>query len=137
MNLKASNVGGSIQVVQGRQATVDRNTIKGDVQFFENRGAVVISSNRIDGNLRRVQKGYIRSGTRVHARPLRELKNRSVSRENVPACAREWTRVPHSSFPRNEGVRGSNPRVGFSGRGNPCITAFVLSQKARRAHHRE
>jgi len=29
--------------------------------------------------------------------------------------AREWTRVPHSSFPRNEGVPGSSPGVGFPG----------------------
>ena len=45
--------------------------------------------------------------------PLREPKNRSVSTENVPARAREWTRVPYLSLPRNEGVRGSNPHVGF------------------------
>jgi len=33
----------------------------------------------------------------------------------VPACAREWTRVSYLSFPRNEGVPGSSPGVGFSG----------------------
>jgi hypothetical protein len=49
---------------------------------------------------------------RGHARPLLDLKNRSVSSENVPARAREWTRVPYSSFPRNEGVPGSSPGVG-------------------------
>jgi hypothetical protein len=32
----------------------------------------------------------------------------------VPARGRPWTPFPHSSFPRNEGVRGSNPRVGSS-----------------------
>jgi hypothetical protein len=31
----------------------------------------------------------------------------------VPDRAREWTCVPHSSFPRNEGVPGSSPGVGF------------------------
>jgi hypothetical protein len=36
---------------------------------------------------------------RGHARPLRELKNRSVSSENVPARAREWTRVPSLVLP--------------------------------------
>jgi hypothetical protein len=50
---------------------------------------------------------------RGHARPLLDLKNRSVSSENVPACAREWTPVAHLSFPRNEGVPGSSPGVGF------------------------
>jgi hypothetical protein len=52
----------------------------------------------------RVQNGYVRSGTGGLARPLLDLKNPSVSCENVPTGAREWTRVPHSSFPRNEGV---------------------------------
>lgn len=31
-----------------------------------------------------------------HARPLRELKNLSISSENVSARAREWTRFPYS-----------------------------------------
>ena len=30
----------------------------------------------------------------------------------MPAQLLLWTRVPYSSVPRNEGVRGSNPRVG-------------------------
>ncbi len=45
-------------------------------------------------------------------RPLLELKRRSLSSANVPARAREWTRVPYVSFPRNEGVPGSSPGVG-------------------------
>ncbi len=66
VNLKASNVGAASRSSRVARPRSTENTIKGDVQFFENRGAVVISSNRIDGNLRRVQNGYIRSGTRVH-----------------------------------------------------------------------
>ena len=31
---------------------------------------------------------------------------------DLAALAREWTRVPHLSFPRNEGVPGSSPGVG-------------------------
>jgi hypothetical protein len=31
----------------------------------------------------------------------------------VPPRALAWTRVPHSSLPRNEGVPGSSPGVGF------------------------
>ena len=42
-----------------------------------------------------------RAGTPVH---VRELNNHSTSSGNVPADALAWTRVPHSSFPRNEGV---------------------------------
>jgi hypothetical protein len=37
---------------------------------------------------------------------------------------------------RNEGVRGSNPRVGFSVERIPAHRPFVLSRQARRAHHR-
>jgi len=65
------------------------------------------------GALARVQNGYTSSGTGGNARPRKEPRNRRISSENVPARAREWTGVPYSSFPRNEGVRGSNPRVGL------------------------
>jgi len=61
---------------------------------------------------RRVQNGYVSACTRGHGCPLHALKKCPVSSKNVSAHAREWTPVPHSSFPRNEGVRGSNPRVG-------------------------
>jgi hypothetical protein len=57
--------------------------------------------------------GTVSSGTNGHVRPLRALKNCSVSSENLPARAREWTRVRYSSFPRDEGVPGSSPGVGF------------------------
>jgi hypothetical protein len=49
--VKSSTVGGSIQVVQGRAATVNGNRVTGDVQLFANRGALKVTSNRIDGNL--------------------------------------------------------------------------------------
>ncbi len=61
-----------------------------------------------------VQNGYVRASTGGRGRPPRELKDCEISSENVPARAREWTRLRYTSFPRNEGVRGSNPRVGFS-----------------------
>jgi hypothetical protein len=60
-----------------------------------------------------VQNGYVSSGTRGLTRPRHQWTSWPVSSENVPLCARARTRVPYSSFPRNEGVRGSNPRVGF------------------------
>jgi hypothetical protein len=62
----------------------------------------------------RVQNGYVSPGTGGYARPPQERKNRPVSSNKVSARAREWTRVPYSSFPRNEGVPGSSPGVGFS-----------------------
>src|SRR6266545_665027 len=39
--------------------------------------------------------------TRATASALKRLN----SSKNVPARGREWTPVPHSSFPRNEGVQ--------------------------------
>jgi len=66
------SVGGSIQVVQGDGAFIDRvqvngdilldsndkkltvktNTVGGNVQAFQNTGGIIISTNTIDGNLR-------------------------------------------------------------------------------------
>jgi hypothetical protein len=61
--------------------------------------------------------GY-KTGTSARARPGTRVpppapSNGRNSRKNVPVDAREWTGVPHSSFPRNEGVPGSSPGVGF------------------------
>jgi hypothetical protein len=66
-----SRIGGSIQIVQGQAAAIDRafvngdilfdenrgylsatrNAVGGDVQAFQNSGGVKIASNTIDGNL--------------------------------------------------------------------------------------
>ena len=46
----------------------------------------------------------------------------------MPARAREWTPVPHLSFPRNEGVPGSSPGVGFQ---PICRDVCRLWQRAR------
>ncbi len=51
-----------------------------------------------------------RAGTRVHSSSGETARSPG---ESVPARAREGTRVPHSSFSRNEGVLGSSPSVGF------------------------
>ena len=61
----------------------------------------------------RVQDGYASAGTGGHARPLRKRPNRLISGENVPARALAWTRVPYSSFPRNDGVGSSSLPVGL------------------------
>src|ERR687891_1024527 len=64
-------------------------------------------------SLDRVQNGYVSSGTVGYTRPTADALKGANSSKNVPASARAWTRVPHSSFPRNEGVPGSSPGVGF------------------------
>jgi hypothetical protein len=61
----------------------------------------------------RVQNGYVSPGRGGYARPLNEPRNGLISRKHVPARARERTAVPYLSFPRNEGVPGSSPGVGF------------------------
>jgi hypothetical protein len=51
VNVVSSRIGGSIQVVQGRNSKFSRNVVKHDVQYFENRGVIAVTNNRIDGNL--------------------------------------------------------------------------------------
>jgi hypothetical protein len=55
VNVARSNIGGSVQIVQSRNSPtlskLNRNTVKQDVQYFENRGAISITRNRINGNL--------------------------------------------------------------------------------------
>lgn len=52
-------------------------------------------------------------GRGTHIPPPSRLK-RPNSIDNVAARARDWTRVRYLSSPRNEGVPGSSPGVGFS-----------------------
>jgi hypothetical protein len=55
VNVVGSRIGGSVQIVQSRNGStlskLHRNTVKQDVQYFENRGAISIAGNRINGNL--------------------------------------------------------------------------------------
>lgn len=55
VDVVGSHIGGSVQIVQSRNGStlskLDRNTVKQDVQYFENRGAISITQNRINGNL--------------------------------------------------------------------------------------
>jgi hypothetical protein len=55
VNVVRSHIGGSVQIVQSRNGStlskLDRNTVKQDVQYFENRGTISITRNRINGNL--------------------------------------------------------------------------------------
>ncbi len=69
--VRSSRIGASVQVVQGRMASLQstivngdvlydsniaqlaatRNTVGGNIMVFQNRGGVTISDNRVDGNL--------------------------------------------------------------------------------------
>ena len=55
VNVVLSHIGGSVQIVQSRNGStlskLARNTVKQDVQYFENRGTISITRNRINGNL--------------------------------------------------------------------------------------
>jgi hypothetical protein len=55
VNVVRSHIGGSVQIVQSRKGStlskLDRNTVKHDVQYFENRGTISTTRNRINGNL--------------------------------------------------------------------------------------
>ena len=62
---------------------------------------------------RRVQIRYTSEGMGGVSRPSGRGPNESLSRAFTTPCGLSWTTVPHSSLSRNEGVPGSNPRVGF------------------------
>jgi hypothetical protein len=51
VDVRSSTVGGSIQIKQGGGSTVVGNKVTGDIQYFSNRGAIVIRNNRVNGNL--------------------------------------------------------------------------------------
>jgi hypothetical protein len=51
VNVTSSRVGGSVQIVQGRHSKLTGNTVKADIQYFENRGSIAITRNRVNGNL--------------------------------------------------------------------------------------
>jgi hypothetical protein len=66
VNVAGSHIGGSVQIVQSRNGStlskLDRNTVKQDVQYFENRGTISITRNRINGNLQCKANGPRPSG---------------------------------------------------------------------------
>lgn len=50
-----STVGGSVQIVQGGSASIERARIKGDVQFESNTGPLAANGNAIGGSLQAFQ----------------------------------------------------------------------------------
>jgi hypothetical protein len=55
MVLDGSRVGGSVQVVQGRAATVSNSRINGDILYDENNNRVRVLQSRIGGNVQAFQ----------------------------------------------------------------------------------
>jgi hypothetical protein len=55
VHVVGSQIGGSVQIVQSSNGStlskLDRNAVKQDVQYFQNRGKISITRNRINGNL--------------------------------------------------------------------------------------
>ena len=65
-------------------------------------------------NAPRVRDGYIRLGTRGHARTLKTRLEAVICRKNVIASARPCTPVPPGNLHGKEGVDGSSPSEGFA-----------------------
>lgn len=83
-----STVGGSVQIVQGGAATIDRSRIKGDLQFDSNGGPLSASANTIGGSLQAFQN---RGGASfVNNR----MNGNMQCKENVPAPTGSGNRSP-------------------------------------------
>jgi hypothetical protein len=91
---------------------------------WDTRGSATLSPRR---RRARGTNGYVNAGTFGHTRAPPWTQEQSISRRNVSACARAWTPVLHASFPRNEGVPGSSPGVGF----RPICRYFCHSGQRR------
>jgi hypothetical protein len=62
INLAQSRVGGSVQLVQGGKSKLVGNVVKQDVQYFEYRGRITVTSNRVNGNLQCKENGLRPTG---------------------------------------------------------------------------
>lgn len=77
--LNFSTVGGSVQIVQGRAATIDRARINGDLYFDSNNGPIAASANQVGGSLQAFQN---EGGVRL---VNNRIKGNLQCKENVPA----------------------------------------------------
>ena len=75
----SSNFGGSIQIVKGGSASIERARVNGDIQFDENTGALNASDNTVGGNLQAVKNygGLTLTNNR--------MKGNLQCKENIPA----------------------------------------------------
>ena len=83
-----STVGGSVQVVQGGSATIERARIRGDLQLESNQGALAATANTITGSLQVFQN--IGGVSLVNNRMNGNLQ----CKENVPAPTGSGNRSP-------------------------------------------
>ena len=62
-----ATVGGSIQIVQGKAATINRVRVNGDILFDDNTGALKAAKNTVGGNLQAFQNtgGVSIAGNRI------------------------------------------------------------------------
>jgi hypothetical protein len=74
-----STVGGSVQIVQGGGAAIERARIKGDLQFESNTGALSARGNTIGGNLQVFQN---MGGVRLFNN---RMNGNMQCKENIPA----------------------------------------------------
>jgi hypothetical protein len=74
-----STFGGSVQIVQGGSASIDRARINGDLLFDENTGGVAATGNTIGGSLQAFQNlgGVVLRSNR--------MKGNLQCKENIPA----------------------------------------------------
>jgi len=75
----SSTFGGSVQIVQGNSASIDRARINGDILFDENTGPVSATSNTVGGNLQAF-KNYAGVSVRNN-----RIKGNLQCKENIPA----------------------------------------------------
>lgn len=83
-----STFGGSVQIVQGGSATIDKARINGDILFDENVGAISASANIVGGSMQVFQN---LGGVRL----LNNRMNGNLQcKENVPAPTGSGNRSP-------------------------------------------
>jgi hypothetical protein len=83
-----SSVGGSVQIVQGGGASIERARIKGDLQFESNNGAIAAAANTVGGSLQAFQNigGLTFNNNRMNGN--------MQCKENVPAPTGNGNRSP-------------------------------------------
>jgi hypothetical protein len=83
-----STVGGSVQIVQGGGASIERARIKGDLQFESNNSAIAATANTVGGSLQAFQNigGLAFNNNRMNGN--------MQCKENVPAPTGSGNRSP-------------------------------------------
>jgi hypothetical protein len=83
-----STVGGSVQIVQGGGASIERARIKGDLQFESNTGPLLATGNTITGSLQAFKN--MAGATFINNR----MNGNMQCKENIPAPTGSGNRSP-------------------------------------------